>query len=688
MQRIRFVGGQRLLLRGMPITLVRSSGSAFDEMWEIENRAKRQTETIARRDLDIALLKNELLDDSNTPPPPRKYIGARLLSDLPEPARRRVYFEREIIREVQLRVWQGYKACRDKNTGRLRLADILDELSDMLGNKHFGRRKNVSVTTYYSYCKKHRQATAPDECAGGYERRGRREQMGVGVREASLRAIEEAIQEYKGKCDKPGKTLLSRRVLERRIVAAIEKLRVERPGDDLRVPSVSTYYRLLREVDQYDLLVAMKGRVQANAEFRAPGKSRRQLDYPLQWCQFDETRCPIFLYHKIIGIPLGKPWLAWIIDVYSGGILGFYLGFEPPGDSVVAQTLRHACLPKTYMEDMYPGIEQPLIMAGIPKLLTFDNSLQAHGNSIMQICGDLDIQYDFTRSRCPWMKSMVENMFKTLEQELLRHQPGYTFPPFWKINRADYDPEKTALLDFDMFLGLIHAWLAMHVHPRSTGKRPAPNYLWLEGIRKVEPEFVANTADLDALFGIVRKGSRLDSCGLSFSGLIYYSDDLHWQRLKHGARQKIDIKCNPLDIRRIHFRACDGSWLPAETREHPEFERLDLHVVQLLNAQSKREYGRETPETRVQTFGRLQDALEVGYDEGMAAANAARAARILGIGSHNVLLRQGHDGQIDLSAKDCAVSPENFENIPQDPAPDRPRSIPSFRTDDSLERRR
>ena len=139
---------------------------------------------------------------------------------------------------------------------------------------------------------------------GGYERRGRREQMSPGVREACLRAIEEVVEEYKGKPQGPGSSLLSRCTIEDRIVAAVEKLRSENPGTDRRVPSVSTYYRLLKEVDQYDLSVATKGTVLANTENRARGRFPRQLDYPLQWCQFDETRCPIFLYHKRIGIPL------------------------------------------------------------------------------------------------------------------------------------------------------------------------------------------------------------------------------------------------------------------------------------------------------------------------------------------------------------------------------------------------
>lgn len=682
MRRIRFVGGQRLLMDGVPITLNRIVSVGTEEVWEVENRAKRQVDQISRREIEIALLEGRLVDDTGGARPAKRYAGVRAFSDLPKKAQQRIYFERAIIQGVAEQTTTGMKTCKDPKTGQILLKSILLRLSHDLGIKYFGTPRTLSVTQYYSYCKKHQEAFNSDELAGGYHNRGRKEQMGPGVRELVIRTIEDVIAEWKGKQNKPGFTLLTMRRIEDRIVRSVEIERQTQDDSTLRVPSRSTIYRIIsKEINQYDYSLVSKGRILTESENRRPGQQPRKLTYALQWYQFDETRCPIFLYDNERGIPLGKPWLSWIVDVFSDSILGFYVGFEPPGDLVIAQTLRHACLPKAYMNSWYPKIKKPIIQAGIPNLLTFDNSLQAHGNSIQQICGDLDILFDFTRARSPWMKSKVERMFQKLEQEITSDLPGYTFPPFWKIPQKDYDPQKTAILDFSTFMNLIHAWIALMLHDRPRGRKASPNERWIEGTRAVEPEFIPDTAELDALFGIVRKGRRLDSRGVSFEGLTYYSDEIHRQRLFAGATQKVDIKCNPLDLRRIRFRASDGSWLPAVTHDHADMERLDLHTLKLLNTQARHRYGVETVETRVQCMRELEAALCVGYNDGMTAANASRAARVLGIGSHYALAAQRPNGQIVIDRQ--APSSETQLHLEDNRLAKRPQ-IPTFVTDRSL----
>src|SRR5690606_3192672 len=145
---------------------------------------------------------------------------------------------------------------------------------------------------------------------------------------------------------------------------------------------------------------------------------------PLDFVQFDETRLPLMVIDEMLGIALGRPWLAWLVDVYTRGILGFYVGFEPPGDVVISTTFRHAFLFKSYIKDEYPDIKGEWLHSGISRFLTFDNSLQAHGRTIDTLCTDLDILWDYQPARCPWLKSEVEGSFATINQLLLREMPG------------------------------------------------------------------------------------------------------------------------------------------------------------------------------------------------------------------------------------------------------------------------
>jgi hypothetical protein len=100
------------------------------------------------------------------------------------------------------------------------------------------------------------------------------------------------------------------------------------------------------------------------------------------------------------------------------------MGFEPPGDLVIGAATRHACSMKAYVQQEYPDIDKPYIMGGIGRLLTFDNSLQAHANTIAAITLELDIACDFTPSRSPWVKGLVEGAFEIANKTFLQEMPG------------------------------------------------------------------------------------------------------------------------------------------------------------------------------------------------------------------------------------------------------------------------
>src|SRR5260370_29344657 len=158
--------------------------------------------------------------------------------------------------------------------------------------------------------------------------------------------------------------------------------------------------------------------------------------------------------------------------------------------------------------ESYPDIEKPYIMGGIGRLLTFDNSLQGHGESIAAITLELDTAYDFTPSRSPWVKGLVEGAFEIANRTFLQEMPGYVLPREYKVDKKDYDPAKNAVIGFRHLLWLWHHCVTLYLSlaPRS-GMKLSPNHPWLEGTRIIKPAFSDQSGAVDFMFGCVRKGA-------------------------------------------------------------------------------------------------------------------------------------------------------------------------------------
>lgn len=72
-------------------------------------------------------------------------------------------------------------------------------------------------------------------------------------------------------------------------------------------------------------------------------------------------------------LPLGRPMLTTIIDVYTKMIVGMYLSFHGEGALSVMQCLLHAIRPKSYIKSKYPFLEHDWPAYGIPEVIVTDN---------------------------------------------------------------------------------------------------------------------------------------------------------------------------------------------------------------------------------------------------------------------------------------------------------------------------
>ncbi len=641
MERFRFVGGQQLLLNGIRIELKRILPYENEETWEVENLVKHMRFPVKKRKLEVEYEKGRLIPIRPDGSLGRRYKGVKLASDLPGPLPKINQFEKRLVAEVERQWFAGITTARDPKTKEPVFQRLLRQLGQELGTEILGYPVTVGVTYYYAIRKRVREARSSGRLANLNGNRGKWERLGPGVRTAIVEAIRGMVDRQKAK----GKGLITRKQIIKHAKDEVKKLRennplgVENPKTTLATPHDKTLYRMLRlEVDAHDLVQVTMGRSFANAEHRGPSLVPNKTTYANQWQMFDETPAPLHLILKHLdGIPLGRPNITFLVDDYCEGISGFHVGFTPPSGTIIAATLKHGILPKTYASELFPGVTKPLLLSGICKLVTFDRSLQARGDAIAQICDDLDIEFDWTPSRHPWLKDLVEKFFQRLAQQLLRDLPGYVFPPWMGISEADYNPRKDGIIDFYEFLALLHAWVAeINATPRN-GK-PSPNEMWAESAARVEPEYVADTAALDALFGTPDRGKRLDNKGVQYKGLPYYSEHLRDYRWTRGASQWVNLKVNELNLRMLHVELDDGSFVPAYTIKHPEVDPLPAFLVDILRKSAQQRYKNDSAEAQEASFRDLRRAMAVGLGDQLSVRESERLGRILGLEMSTVLM--------------------------------------------------
>jgi hypothetical protein len=514
---------------GREYTLIASFVVDDRRWWEVRPLDSTIGEKIAESELQRLYVSGELrggtesdavssFDRSGQQQPQRR----PLLSDQTVAVQQRIHFRLGVIHGVDRLTAPGCKVVRAIENGKPLSETVLERVLRQLGHdegiKIYGKPKKVTRSSYYRWRKLLLQRSDQDDLKGGYSSRGRKNQLGRGISALILRVIAFEIEAARHKDREPGKPRLTFKSVAQSVLKALDAERLKRPSEELRFPAESTLRKYWKEVPAYTRAIAMWGPTTARSMFRRPPSDHEEPLAPLSLCQFDETRLPLFVVDEIFLIPIGRPWLAWIVDVFTGGIIGFYLGFEPPSDLVISSTLRHACLFKTYMRTEYPDITAEYLMAGVPRFLTFDNSKQAHGASIAVICGNLDILRDYQAPRMPWLKAYVEGTFEVANRTVLSEMPGFVLSSDL-VDRNDYNPQDNACIGFRQLLWLIHRWIVevYHVLPPATGCKIPPNVRWQQGIKIIEPGYIARSEDLDVLFGIVREGRLLDQRGVSYA---------------------------------------------------------------------------------------------------------------------------------------------------------------------------
>lgn len=178
-------------------------------------------------------------------------------------------------------------------------------------------------------------------------------------------------------------------------------------------------------------------------------------DWPLAVIQIDHTKLDIILVDDVHRRPVGRPWIALAIDVFSRMVVGFYISHDPPDTMSVGLCIAHAILPK---EIWLAGrnITNPWPCWGVPQKIHADNAKVFRGKMLKRACEEYGIDLDWRPVATPHWGGHIERYLGTLLKEI-HTLPGSTFSN--PKMRGEYDSEKESA----MTLSELETWLTEYI---------------------------------------------------------------------------------------------------------------------------------------------------------------------------------------------------------------------------------
>ncbi|HZS45371.1 MAG TPA: Mu transposase C-terminal domain-containing protein [Blastocatellia bacterium] len=338
-------------------------------------------------------------------------------------------------------------------------------------------------------------------------------------------------------------------VYEEVIEKVLTENRLRESADRLPLPNISSIYRFVQRLNPYETDAARFGKRYANEKYRANQQGPRPAK-ALERVECDHTKLDLMVVDPKTRLPLGRPWMTTLLDVYSKMVLGFYLSFHSPGYHSVMQCLLHSVRPKSYVKKAYPVVRNNWQTYGVPELLVVDNGKEFHSRSFEDACLQLGINVQHAPPRRAWYKASIERWFGTQNKRLLHRLPGTTFLTLF--DKQDYDPQRHAIVTLDALLEMVHIWIIDIYHQnihRGIGEIPVRR--WEQSIAEWPPRLPSQADDLKILLGFLEH-RKLGRSGIELFGLHYNSPDLSVLRRAVKSHEKVRLKYDPNDISTVY----------------------------------------------------------------------------------------------------------------------------------------
>ncbi|MGA4607605.1 Mu transposase C-terminal domain-containing protein [Pseudoalteromonas maricaloris] len=320
-------------------------------------------------------------------------------------------------------------------------------------------------------------------------------------------------------------------------------------GEPLKPLTYKAFKNRIDNLPQYEVMVKRYGKRLADIEYNKV-MSHKRPSRVLERVEIDHTPLDLILLDDELGVPLGRPTLTVLMDVYSHCVVGFYLGFQSPSYSAVRRAISHATKPKEYLKPTYPEIVNDWPCSGKIETLVVDNGAEFWSLSLELACEEVGINISYNPVGKPWLKPFVEQFFKTITDKMLSPLPGKTFSNM--LARHDYNSKKDAILRFGTFNRLFHKWIVDVYHQSADSRfRYIPSDDWSKGYAQLPPAQLSQQ-DLEKLDVVMcmSKEKTLRKGGIKNLHISYDSEALSLFRKQYSAKKsiKVKVKINPDDL--------------------------------------------------------------------------------------------------------------------------------------------
>lgn len=421
---------------------------------------------------------------------------------------------------------------------------------------------------------------------------------------------------------------------------------IERHNDEhdaaVPCPSVQAIYREFWSRDGFEVVSRREGHARARHLYKVvnPGPKARFLN---EIWEVDHTRADLWLYDEVTNLLMGRPWITAVIDRFTRMIVGFHIGFDPPSFAVCMLALRHAIMPKTYLQELYPEIRFPYPAEGRPHIVRTDQGSDLTSEAFRETMFGLGITLDINPAGQPWYKGCIERWFLTMRLRLLQRIPGNVAGA--NARNPDYRPEEVACIGYAEFVALFHRWLIEDYHQSlHAGIRMPPAMAWELAYARQAEEFwrpAPSPATVEPLMGMLVNGTP-QRYGLKWKGLIWQSSAFATIRSVAGIRTMVSFRVDPMNLLEIRFHnPVSDRWETAMSTEPDYTKGLTLHqheVISRYTRQTVAEYSGITVKDLMKS--RREISATIASGKPASAVGRMRTIRYL------TLARDGMGGRI------------------------------------------
>lgn len=389
----------------------------------------------------------------------------------------------------------------------------------------------------------------------------------------------------------------------------------------ISIPGRTTVWRMLTRHSDYNKTRTRFGARMAQRLFK-PLKGKLEAKRILDVVVMDHTVLDCFVVDDVLKIPVGRPWVTFMVDVCSREVLSFYISFTPPSVETAMACIRRAVRPKHHLQMRYPDVA-PWPVFGVPRTIVVDNAWEFTGRSFKDACEGAGISIEWAPVKTPEYKGVVERFNGVFQVGVIHKLNGAV--PYKPHKLAEYgiDPAAEAVLLLSDLERLIYQYISEVYRNRfHSGIKAVPAQVWSVGEAEEGIDYAHDLRGLDAALSKLAGTRVLNRKGIEFNNLTYSSEavfDLLDRLLpvapKRGTTTgsvKVKVKYWPEDLSKIavwNFR--DNAYVEIPCISKRYAAGLSEHHHQILSKYAK-DLGLlfSTEEERCAAKVRLQEKID------------------------------------------------------------------------------